>query len=114
VYTQLYIYGTENEVQNRISIFNRDRECDSDSQVDKTIVESLVRMFDESNGLVKSFRMARDLLGHGQCQSLHLRLSHNRSRVAPQYNAPTGSEIATLIVGDFLEGEEDPRRNHSR
>jgi len=52
VYAQLYIYDTENEVQNRISIFDRDRECDSDSQVDRSIVEGLVRMFDESNGLV--------------------------------------------------------------
>jgi hypothetical protein len=108
VYAQLYIYDTENEVQNRISIFDRDRECDSDSQVDKTIVEGLVRMFDESNGLVKSFRMARDLLWHGQCQSLRLRLLHDRSRVAPQYSAPTGSEIAALIVGDFSEEKKTP------
>jgi len=108
VYAQLYIYDTENEVQNRISIFDRDRECDSDSQVDRSIVEGLVRMFDESNGLVKSFRVARDLLGHGQCQSLRLRLLHDRSRVAPQYSAPTGTEIAALIVGDFSEEKKTP------
>ncbi|WVZ97031.1 hypothetical protein U9M48_042596 [Paspalum notatum var. saurae] len=32
-YAQLYIYDTENEVQNRISIFDRDRGCDKDNEV---------------------------------------------------------------------------------
>jgi len=33
---------------------------------------------------------------------------HDRSKAATQYNAPTGSEIAALIVGDFLE----EKKNH--
>ncbi|KAL6598841.1 hypothetical protein ACP70R_046101 [Stipagrostis hirtigluma subsp. patula] len=103
VYAQLYIFDTENEVQNRISIFDRERDCDDDNGVDKTIVEGLVRMFDETNELVKSFRAARDLLVQSSCQPLRLRLLHDRSKNAPQYNAPTGSEIAALIVGDFSE-----------
>ena len=65
-------------------------------------------MFDEFSGLVKSFRVARDLLGHGQCQSLRLRLLHDRSRVAPQYSTPTGSKIAKLIVGGFSEEKKTP------
>ena len=107
-YAQLYIFDTENEVENRVSIFNRDRDCDSCNDVDKRIVEGLVRMFDESNELVKSFRAARDLLGQSQCQPLRLRLLHDRSRAAPQYSAPTGSEIAGLIVGDFSEEKKSP------
>jgi len=108
VYAQLYIFDTENEIQNRMSIFDRDRECDKDNGVDKKIVEGLVRMFDESNELVKSFRAARDLLGGSQVQLLRLRLLHDRSKEAPQYSAPAGSEIAGLIVGDFSEDKKSP------
>uniref|UniRef100_A0A0E0RFR4 Uncharacterized protein n=1 Tax=Oryza rufipogon TaxID=4529 RepID=A0A0E0RFR4_ORYRU len=50
-YAQLYIVDTENEVHNRISIFDKDRDCDDDNGVDKKIVEGLIRMFDESNEL---------------------------------------------------------------
>lgn len=38
VYAQLYIFDTENEVQNRMSIFDRHRESDGDNQFDKEIV----------------------------------------------------------------------------
>jgi len=103
VYAQLYIFYTENEFQNRISIFDRHRESNDGSQVDKQIVEGLVRMFDESNALVKSFRAARDLLVQSRCQPLRLRLLHDRSKNTPQYSALAGSEIVALIAGDFSE-----------
>jgi len=56
VYAQLYIYDTDNEVENRISIFDRDRDCEGENEIDRRIVEGLVRMFDAANELVKSFR----------------------------------------------------------
>lgn len=107
-YAQLYIFDTENEIENRISIFDRDRDCSGGSEVDRVIVEGLVRLFDETNELVKSFRAARDLLAQGYCQPLRLRLLHDRSKAAPQYGAPAGSEIAGLIVGDFSEENRTP------
>ena len=66
-----------------MAIFDRHRESDDGRQVDKRIVEGLVRMFDESNSLVKSFRAARDLLVQSRCQPLRLRLLHDRSKNAP-------------------------------
>ena len=109
VYAQLYIYDTDNEVENRISIFDRDRDCEGENEIDRRIVEGLVRMFDAANELVKSFRAARDLLvQNNSCRQLRLRLLHDRSKAAPQYNAPTGSEIAALIVGDFSEEKKSP------
>jgi len=65
-------------------------------------------MFDETNELVKSFRAARDMLAQSNCQPLRLQLLHDRSKAAPQYSAPTGSEIAALIVGDFSEEKKSP------
>ncbi|RCV38049.1 hypothetical protein SETIT_8G110800v2 [Setaria italica] len=93
-YAQLYIFDIENKVENRILIFDRDR--------------GLVWLFDETNELVKSFRAARDMLAQSYCQPLRLRLLHDRSKAAPQYSAPTGSEIAALIVGDFSEENRTP------
>jgi len=65
-------------------------------------------MFDEKNELVKSFRAARDILAQSNCQPLRLRLLHDRSKTTPQYSAPTGSEVAALIVGDFSEEKKSP------
>ena len=65
-------------------------------------------MFGESNALVKSFRAAGDLLVQSRCQSLRLRLLHDRSKNAPQYSAPVGSEIAALIVSDFSKEKKSP------
>jgi hypothetical protein len=102
VYAQLYIFYTNNEVQNRVSIFDTDRDYNDDNGVDKKIVEGLVVMFDEANELVKSFRAERDLLTRSNCQPLRLRLLHDRSKTGLQYNAPTGSEIAALMLVIFL------------
>ena len=56
-FAQLYIYDTYNEVQNRLKAFD----CDGKNvKLDSKIVEGLIKMFDESNELVKLFRMARD------------------------------------------------------
>jgi hypothetical protein len=33
-------------VENRISIFDRDRDCEGENEIDRTIVKGLVRMFD--------------------------------------------------------------------
>jgi len=46
-YAQLYIYDTENEVQNRLAIHSSDPA--DDSAVDARIVESLIAMFDQYN-----------------------------------------------------------------
>ena len=56
-FAQLYIYQTENEVQNRI---DASRCNDKKSTVNTAIVEKLQNMLDENNILAKSFRMARD------------------------------------------------------
>jgi hypothetical protein len=107
VYAQLYIFDTDNEVQNRVSIFDKDWVAMMTMELIKN-VEGLVMMFDEANELLKSFRAARDLLARSNHQPLRLRLLHDRSKSGPQYNAPIGSEIAALIVGDFSKEKRSP------
>ena len=72
------------------------RNCDLDPE----IVNGLKEMLDEYNPLAKAFRMARDRFQESNYMSVRLRLIGTRSRDGRQYNLPTSSEVAALIVGD--------------
>ena len=60
-------------------------------------------MLDSINPLVKEFRMAGERIRTKDDQSLKLKLIGTRTRDGRDYNLPTGSEVAALIVGDFDE-----------
>ncbi|XP_047264097.1 uncharacterized protein LOC107850864 [Capsicum annuum] len=75
---QLYIYDTENEVDNRIQAISRG---ESNIQINAEIVNELKQMLDEHNVLAK-------LIG-------------KRGFDGRRYNLPSVSEVAALVVGDF-------------
>ena len=60
-------------------------------------------MLDQHNSLVKSFRMARDRFKEQPGSTFRLRLLSRRTTDGRQYNMPTVSEVAGLIIGDFSE-----------
>ncbi|KAL4626567.1 hypothetical protein ACB092_05G106000 [Castanea dentata] len=91
-FAQLYFYDTKNEVENRMNIFSNG---EIDSDLDPSIVDALVQMFDETNTLVKIFRI--------------LRLIGSRTTDGREYNLPTCSEIAAIIIGDI--GAENAHRD---
>lgn len=95
-FAQLYFYDTENEISNRINALNQ-----SDNSHDSSIVDALVRMLDESNLLVKNFRMARDHFSGGNTHHLRLRLIGSRSTDGRVQNLPTCSKIAAIVIGDI-------------
>ncbi|XP_020985767.1 LOW QUALITY PROTEIN: uncharacterized protein LOC107461290 [Arachis duranensis] len=66
-----------------------------------SIVQSLKETLDNTNVLVKSFRMVRDSLHNGQQTNIKLKLIGKRRKDGRRYNLPTVSEVAALIVGDF-------------
>jgi hypothetical protein len=103
-FAQLYFYDTDNEVPNRINALNH-----SDNNIDPSIVDALVQMLDESNLLVKIFRMARDRFREGNIHNLRLRLIESRLTDGRVQNLPTCSEIAAIIVGDI--GVDDAYRD---
>nr|POE92119.1 hypothetical protein CFP56_29663 [Quercus suber] len=72
------------------------------SDLDPSIVGALVQMFDESNTLVKVFRMSRDRFIDTEVHRLRLRLIGSLTTDGREYNLPTCSEIAAIIVGDIL------------
>ncbi|XP_058726553.1 uncharacterized protein LOC131597912 [Vicia villosa] len=94
-YVQLYIYDTDNEVDNRLK-------CFGDNTVTKRdIVSNLKVMLDECNPHAKAFRMVRDLLKGNAFLDLKLRLISDRPEDGRVYNTLTVSEVAALIVGDI-------------
>ncbi|XP_071723351.1 uncharacterized protein [Rutidosis leptorrhynchoides] len=98
-FAQLYIFDTQNELSNRVNAVQPD--VDESDAVDNNIVKLLIAMFDEVNPIVKTFRMAKDKMDNGETETLRIRLKANRRTDGRQYNLPTASEIAGLIVGDF-------------
>ncbi|XP_045823935.1 uncharacterized protein LOC123916509 [Trifolium pratense] len=101
-FAQLYIYDTENEVDNRLSHF---REHSGSNVLDPSLVEDLLKVMDEHNILVKSFRMVRDFYRENQNVHVKLRLFRGRTFDPRTYNVPCIDEVAALIVDDFDSSE---------
>ncbi|XP_062075050.1 uncharacterized protein LOC133779064 [Humulus lupulus] len=72
-------------------------------EIEHEIVHELSQMLDQHNNLVKSFRMARDRFKAQLESTFRLRLLSSRTTDGRQFNMPTSSEVAGLIVGDFSE-----------
>ncbi|XP_056698148.1 uncharacterized protein [Spinacia oleracea] len=104
-FTQLYIYDTQNEVSNRINSLGSVGEK---PELDPEIVAGLSKMFDEHNELAKVFRMARERFHESELQPVKIRLIGTRAKDGRQYNLPTTSEVAALIVGTG-DTEKGPR-----
>ncbi|KAI9121435.1 hypothetical protein K1719_008468 [Acacia pycnantha] len=99
VYAQLYIYDTENEVSNRISTVSHV----GGGHLDQSIVEMLKECLDKHNCVVKHYRNAAEIIKQNVISDVSIRLirSSNVIGQSKQYNMPTTSELAALIVGDF-------------
>ncbi|CAL4917033.1 unnamed protein product [Urochloa decumbens] len=96
-FQQLYIYDTENEIQNRLQV-SRSGKCSA--PLDESIIKGLLTMLNENNTLVQSFRMARDRFEGHEYHNLTLRLLGHREQDGRKCNVPSVSEIAALIVKD--------------
>uniref|UniRef100_A0A2N9HI08 ATP-dependent DNA helicase n=1 Tax=Fagus sylvatica TaxID=28930 RepID=A0A2N9HI08_FAGSY len=99
-FAQLYIHDTANEIANRLSALNKD---ESHCDLDPAVVQILLKMLDENNALVKTFRMARDRFKESDMHSVRLQLISSRSTDGREQNMPTCSEVAAIIVGDVSE-----------
>ncbi|KAL8155902.1 hypothetical protein AgCh_001090 [Apium graveolens] len=94
-FCQLYIYDTENEVENRLNALG----CTSDS-VDPELVEELLAMLDKNNQLVKAFRMARNRFENNDLDEFKLVLISSKSSGGRPYPIGPSNEVAAFIVSD--------------
>ncbi|XP_074324033.1 uncharacterized protein LOC141660955 [Apium graveolens] len=86
---QLYIYDTEDEINNRINAVNGGRDV-----VNEEIVRSLMHMLDEHNRLVKDFRIARERVRQNAVDEFKLVLiSSSSASGRPNHIAPSNERI---------------------
>ncbi|GKA09992.1 DNA helicase PIF1, ATP-dependent [Tanacetum coccineum] len=96
----LFFHRGKNEVRNQTSAFINKGTSEG---VDEHIVASLIQMMDQYSSVAKAFRMARDWCTTHNSVNFHL-CFHSERKTTKQYNAPTVSEVAALILNDFGDG----------
>ncbi|KAL5186637.1 hypothetical protein HKD37_05G012461 [Glycine soja] len=99
-FAQLYIFDTENEVQNRINVMSQY------FGIHNHIISALSHMLDQHNSHAKSFRMTRDRLAGDQANNIKLQLIAAQGKDGRVYNMPNVPEIDALIIGDFHPGSK--------
>ncbi|KAL3626703.1 hypothetical protein CASFOL_029446 [Castilleja foliolosa] len=99
-FAQMYIYDTENEVSNRK---NSVRGMSNNNNLCDDIIDESKKMLDDSNKLVKTFRMAKDKIKESGESNVKVRLIGKRTNNKDERtrDLPTCNEVAVLIVGDF-------------
>ena len=73
----------------------------SNKPIDRTIINEVKDVLDQSSDLVKTFRRARDRYTENNEQNIRIKLVAKRGKNGRQYNLPTANEVAGLIVGDL-------------
>ncbi|GJZ61535.1 DNA helicase [Tanacetum coccineum] len=89
-FLQLYIYDTDNEVDNRMSHFGG-----QNSDLRRDIVEGLIDMLDTHNALVHLFRTAREKLADTHIPNFKVRLYNVVG--AREYELPTGDMLGAIV-----------------
>ncbi|XP_054819066.1 uncharacterized protein LOC129318368 [Prosopis cineraria] len=103
VYSQLYIYDTDNEITNRINTVSKNSRQD---KLDPFIVSYIKQILDSKNALVKKYRMARDVLKDFLEAEVKIALIRQDNIQARNYSLPVTSKVAALVVGDFDENNK--------
>nr|GEX33473.1 helitron helicase-like domain-containing protein [Tanacetum cinerariifolium] len=101
-FLQLYIYDTQSKVNNRMHHFAGLNE----GILNPEIVQGLIHVLDEHNGLVRLFRTARDRCSVGDVSGFKIRF-YNMGGVRG-YELPTsGYTILEIIEGDVFDRLHD-------
>ncbi|PWA92879.1 hypothetical protein CTI12_AA076990 [Artemisia annua] len=79
----------------------------SKTPIDRSIINQVKDVLDESSDLVKTFRRAREAYTEDNEQNIRIKLIAKRGKDGRQYDLPTANEVAGLIVGDLDACAED-------
>ncbi|CAG8661536.1 18179_t:CDS:2 [Rhizophagus irregularis] len=99
-FAQLYIYDTENEMNNRLNIMQN---------VDVTILQNLQNMLDVANPYIQVFRQARDIIQASETSDVSMVIHGDCTKNLHRYEAPTSSDVAVLMIGDGCDIEPSNR-----
>uniref|UniRef100_A0A151UIG2 Helitron helicase-like domain-containing protein n=1 Tax=Cajanus cajan TaxID=3821 RepID=A0A151UIG2_CAJCA len=100
-FSQLYIYDTENEVANKISIVRMDK---NSNPLHTKIVFDIKEMLDSHNPYVQTYRMVQYRLKESNACNLKVKIMGKRGKKGRRYNLPTTSKVAALVMGNFDVG----------
>ncbi|KAJ9561491.1 hypothetical protein OSB04_006651 [Centaurea solstitialis] len=100
-FLQMYIYDTDNEIENRLRHFTKDK-C---QQLEPEIVEQLLQLLDAHNELVKLFRKARDICLHEEVPQFYIRLYNKGNRLC--YNSLVVGTLGAIIYDDGPKTKND-------
>ncbi|GKC22351.1 DNA helicase, partial [Tanacetum coccineum] len=100
-FLQMYIYGTDNEVNNRMRHFGG---LDAPG-LNPEIVEGLIHVLDEHNRLVRVFRTARDRCNAGEISGFKIRL-YNLGGVCG-YELPMSNVLGAIVFEDGPRSRTD-------
>ncbi|XP_074347204.1 uncharacterized protein LOC141686038 [Apium graveolens] len=99
-FCQLYIYDTEDEINNRMNAVNGCRDV-----VNEEIIQSLLHILDEHNRLVKGFRMARERVRQNAVDEFKLVLiSSSSASGRPNHIAPSNEVAGLIITSPYAKG----------
>ncbi|PNY15928.1 ATP-dependent DNA helicase PIF1 [Trifolium pratense] len=104
-FAQLYVFDTQNEVNNRAKAFSSDNKNTKKDAIDLTLVKDLQDMIYSCNPLAQAYRKVKDAFESGSEHHFSLRLYRNREKDSRMHNIPTADEVAGLIVGDFEDSD---------
>ncbi|GJW33881.1 hypothetical protein Tco_0053913 [Tanacetum coccineum] len=99
-FLQLYIYDTDNEVDNRLSHYGRDN-----SVLRRDIVEGLIDLLDTHNALVQLFRTAREKFQDMHVPDFKVRLYNVVG--AREYELPTRDMLGAIVYKTGPESDMD-------
>ena len=99
-FLQLYIYDTDNEVNNRLENMQRNGEG-----LRRDIVEGLIEFLDDHNQLVQLFRTARNKMAEADIPSFKIKLFGLVG--SRQHELPSGDSIGAIV----FEGGPDVESN---
>ncbi|CAG8655341.1 2934_t:CDS:2, partial [Acaulospora morrowiae] len=95
-FTQLYIYDTKHEVQNRMNVM---------PFLDATVLMDLQRMLDLINPYVGVFRQMYDILIQEPATMLSMVVKADKNIDSQHYNISTASEVAVIMIENDQEIE---------
>ncbi len=90
-FAQLYIYDTEHEIRNRLSLMQN---------LDATILQNLQNILNMVNPYIHVFRQARDIFQTSETSNVSMVIHSDRTQDLRRYGAPTSSDVAALMIGD--------------
>lgn len=100
-FLQMYIYDTENEIENRLRHFRKDKREDLNPE----IVQQLICLLNEHNDLVRLFRTARDICLNEEAPEFYIRLYNNGNQQC--YNSPTAGTLGAIVYDDGPKTKND-------